>query len=169
MFKGLVSTVFGVAVISAFVAAPAVPATAQDIETKVQLCAACHGPNGEPLDPKTMPIIWGQQSNYLYKELHDFHSGARENPLMGPVAKGFSLPELRQLANYFAAKTWPAGHGSGAPVPAAGWRAAFVEEIPMGRPMAPEEIAGVCAFLAGDAAAAITGQAINVSGGHEMH
>ena len=58
---------------------------------------------------------------------------------------------------------------SGAPVPAAGWRAAFVDEIPMGRPMAPDEIAGVCAFLAGDAAAAITGQSINVSGGHEVH
>ena len=59
--------------------------------------------------------------------------------------------------------------GSGAPLPAAGWRAAFVDEIPMGRPMAPEEIAGVCAFLADDGAAAITGQAINVSGGHEVH
>jgi NAD(P)-dependent dehydrogenase (short-subunit alcohol dehydrogenase family) len=59
--------------------------------------------------------------------------------------------------------------GAGAPLPEAGWRAAFVAEIPMGRPMAPDEIAGVCAFLAGDGAAAITGQAINVSGGHEMH
>ena len=58
---------------------------------------------------------------------------------------------------------------AGAPLPDAGWRAAFVAEIPMGRPMAPEEIAGVCSFLAGDGAAAITGQAINVSGGHEMH
>jgi NAD(P)-dependent dehydrogenase (short-subunit alcohol dehydrogenase family) len=58
---------------------------------------------------------------------------------------------------------------AGAPLPDAGWRAAFVAEIPMRRPMAPEEIAGVCAFLAGDGAAAITGQAINVSGGHEMH
>jgi len=53
--------------------------------------------------------------------------------------------------------------------PATGWRAAFVSEIPLGRPMAPEEIAELCAFLAGDGAAAITGQAINVSGAHEMH
>ncbi len=53
--------------------------------------------------------------------------------------------------------------------PAGGWRAAFVAEIPMGRAMVPAEIAGVCAFLAGDGAAAITGQAINVSGGHEVH
>jgi NAD(P)-dependent dehydrogenase (short-subunit alcohol dehydrogenase family) len=53
--------------------------------------------------------------------------------------------------------------------PAGGWRAAFVAEIPLGRAMVPAEIAEVCAFLAGDGAAAISGQAINVSGAHEMH
>lgn len=58
---------------------------------------------------------------------------------------------------------------AGAGQPEAGWRAAFVAEIPLGRAMAPEDVAEVCAFLAGDAAAAITGQAINISGGHEMH
>lgn len=58
---------------------------------------------------------------------------------------------------------------SGAQAPEAGWCAAFVGEIPLGRPMAPEEIAEVCAFLAGEPTGAITGQAINVSGGHEMH
>jgi NAD(P)-dependent dehydrogenase (short-subunit alcohol dehydrogenase family) len=52
---------------------------------------------------------------------------------------------------------------------AEGWRAAFVAEIPLGRAMAPAEIAGLCAFLAGDGAAAISGQAINVSGAHEVH
>jgi NAD(P)-dependent dehydrogenase (short-subunit alcohol dehydrogenase family) len=58
---------------------------------------------------------------------------------------------------------------SGAKEPGEGWRASFVGEIPLGRPMAPEEIAEVCAFLAGEPTGAITGQAINVSGGHEMH
>jgi meso-butanediol dehydrogenase/(S,S)-butanediol dehydrogenase/diacetyl reductase len=58
---------------------------------------------------------------------------------------------------------------SGAPEPAAGWRAAFVQEIPLGRPMAPADIAELCAFLATDGAAAISGQAINVSGAHEVH
>jgi NAD(P)-dependent dehydrogenase (short-subunit alcohol dehydrogenase family) len=58
---------------------------------------------------------------------------------------------------------------SAAAQPAGGWRAAFVSEIPMGRAMAPAEIAELCAFLAGDGAASISGQAINVSGAHEMH
>jgi len=99
--------IFGVAVIALLAAAA--PARAQDdIAAKAQTCAACHGQNGVPIDPKTMPIIWGQQANYLYKELHDFHSGDRPSPIMAPLVKEFTLPQLRELANYFAAKAWPA-------------------------------------------------------------
>lgn len=86
----------------------AIPADAADVEATATVCAGCHGQNGEPTDPKTMPIIWGQQSNYLYKELHDYHSGDRANAIMAPLAKGFSFDDLRALANYYAAKTWPA-------------------------------------------------------------
>ena len=111
MLKSRLSVIFGAGMICALVAGPVV--AADDIDTKVQLCAACHGQNGEPLNPKTTPIIWGQQSNYLFKELHDFHSGDRASPIMGPLAKGSSFEELRALANYFAAKTWPASHASG--------------------------------------------------------
>jgi cytochrome c553 len=93
-----------------------VPAFADDdIATKAQVCAACHGQNGAPTDPKTMPIIWGQQSNYLYKELQNYHSGERKNPIMQPMVQSFSLPDLRLIANYFAAKEWPAGHPANPP------------------------------------------------------
>ncbi|MDR7101171.1 SDR family NAD(P)-dependent oxidoreductase [Croceicoccus sp. BE223] len=40
---------------------------------------------------------------------------------------------------------------------------------PMGRPGLPGDTAGACAFLASDDAVYITGEAINVSGGEEMH
>ena len=80
---------------------------ADDTETKAQVCSACHGQNRVPTDPNTTPIIWGQQGNYLYKELHDYKSGDRANPIMAPIAQGLTLPELRDLANYVAAKTWP--------------------------------------------------------------
>ena len=99
--------------IFAAVAAPA--SAADDIEAKAQACAACHGANGVPTDPKTMPIIWGQQANYLYKELHDYKSGDRKSPIMAPVVADISLPDLRQIANYFAAKPWPAKQAAGAP------------------------------------------------------
>lgn len=40
---------------------------------------------------------------------------------------------------------------------------------PLGRPGLPEDTAGLCAFLASDDAAYVTGEAWNVSGGEEMH
>ena len=111
MFNHLFSTLCGAAGIFATIAAPAV--AADDIEAKAQTCAACHGANGVPTDPKTMPIIWGQQDNYLYKELHDYKSGDRNSPIMAPVVADISLADLRQLANYFAAKPWPAKQAAG--------------------------------------------------------
>jgi cytochrome c553 len=87
---------------------------AEDIQAKVQACAACHGENGVPADPKTTPIIWGQQSSYLFKQLHDYKSGDRKSSIMGPVVADISLQELRQIANQFAAKTWPASQASAA-------------------------------------------------------
>ena len=93
---------------------------ADDVAAKAQACASCHGQNGTPISA-TFPIIWGQQQNYLYKELHDFHSGDRKNPMMGPVVQGMSLDDLRAVANYFAGKTWPpkqvASTAATAPVP----------------------------------------------------
>jgi cytochrome c553 len=108
----LLATLCGVVGVFSLAVLPA--SAADDIEAKAQACAACHGANGVPTDPKTIPIIWGQQANYLYKELHDFKSGDRASPIMQPMVAEISLPELRQLANYFAAKQWPPPQGGGA-------------------------------------------------------
>ncbi len=85
-----------------------------DIESRVGVCAGCHGQSGIPATSAT-PILWGQQANYLYKELHDYHSGDRFNAIMSPLVKIFSLEDLRKVANYFAAKPWPARHGGPPP------------------------------------------------------
>jgi meso-butanediol dehydrogenase / (S,S)-butanediol dehydrogenase / diacetyl reductase len=49
-----------------------------------------------------------------------------------------------------------------------GWQA-FLAGIPLGRPQSAEDIGHACAYLASDAAANITGEALNVSGGQQMH
>jgi meso-butanediol dehydrogenase/(S,S)-butanediol dehydrogenase/diacetyl reductase len=46
---------------------------------------------------------------------------------------------------------------------------AMRERIPLGRPGLPEDTADAVAFLASDRAKYITGEAMNVSGGEEMH
>jgi cytochrome c553 len=100
------------------VATLAAPSRADDaaVAAKAQACAACHGQSGTPISAN-FPTIWGQQSNYLYKELHDFHSGDRSNPVMAPLIEGTSFDELRALANYFAAKSWPDKHDGAAAAP----------------------------------------------------
>jgi len=110
VLKLISSTIVATAVVAT--AASAQPAGG--IETKASICGACHGQNGMPLDPKTMPIIWGQQVYFLVKQLHDYRSGERNNPVMAGFAKQFTIEELRPLAAFFAAKQWPAKQG-GAP------------------------------------------------------
>jgi len=115
MFKLFFSTIFGAGVSFAVTTVPA--AAVDDIEAKAQACAACHGQNGIPTDPKTIPIIWGQQQGYLVKQLHDYRSGDRDNPIMSPIAKGLAQEDLRKIAAYFSAKSWPAQYAAATSTP----------------------------------------------------
>ena len=115
MLAGSFSAVFGAGVGFMLVVLPA--HAADDIEAKAQACAACHGENGVPTDPKTIPIIWGQQQSYLVKQLHDYRSGDRDDPIMSPIAKQLAQEDLRKIAAYFAAKSWPAQRATAAPAP----------------------------------------------------
>jgi len=105
MFTRLFSMIFGAGVAFAVTAVPAY--AADDIAAKAQKCATCHGHNGVPSDPKTIPIIWGQQESYLVKQMHDYRSGDRDNPVMARIAKGLAQEDLRKMGAYFAAKSWP--------------------------------------------------------------
>jgi cytochrome c553 len=102
------SAIFGIGIAAAITPAHA----ADDIEAKAQLCAACHGAKGAPADPKTTPVIWGQEQSYLVKQMRDFRNGERESAIMAPIAKGLDEGDLRKFAAYFAAKTWPAKRAS---------------------------------------------------------
>jgi cytochrome c553 len=81
-------------------------ASADTIEEKAALCGVCHGLNGTP-DYPTAPIIWGQNTGYLYLELRDFQKGARKDDRMTPIAQGLAKEDLLALAEYFSAKPWP--------------------------------------------------------------
>jgi cytochrome c553 len=112
MFKGLLPTVFGAVAL----AVVAVPAHADELETSLQVCSTCHGQNGQPIDA-TIPIIWGQQTSYLVKQIHDYKSGDRENAIMKAFADGIKQADIRKAATYFAEKTWPAHPAAAAATP----------------------------------------------------
>src|SRR5438067_6519604 len=113
MSKRFFSAVFGVG--SAITVAIAPAHAADEVEAKAQPCAACHGANGVPTDPKTIPVIWGQEQSYLMKQLRDFRNGERKSAVMSPIAKDLAEGDLRKVAAYFAAKPWPARRASAKP------------------------------------------------------
>jgi cytochrome c553 len=83
-------------------------AHAETIEDKAQVCAACHGENGVPVEQAfPVPVIWGQNLGYLFFQLRDYKSGTRKNELMSPIAEGIDRADLMALAQYFAKKPWP--------------------------------------------------------------
>lgn len=82
------------------------PASAQSIEEKAQICAGCHGENGVPQQTST-PVIWGQHQGYLYFQLRDYKSNARQNDIMSPLAQDMSREDMMAYARYFSEKRWP--------------------------------------------------------------
>ena len=54
---------------------------------KAGACAACHGPDGNSLNPE-WPSLAGQGAPYLETQLRRFRSGERENALMAPAVGG---------------------------------------------------------------------------------
>jgi cytochrome c553 len=67
-----------------------------------QTCAACHGDKG--LSQQTFPALAGQTPEAIYKQLHDYRTGARVHPQMSPVAKALGVADLANVAAYYAAE-----------------------------------------------------------------
>lgn len=91
---------------AAALAAPVMAAGNADrgAEKAKQVCAACHGADGNtPLQPD-FPRLAGQHFDYLFKAMRDYKSGARKNPIMGSQATGLSPQEMQDLAAYYAAQ-----------------------------------------------------------------
>ena len=78
---------------------------AQTGKTKAaQVCAACHGPDGnKPLDA-TQPILAGQHYDYLVRALTDYKMGRRTNPIMKGFAAPLSKQDIEDLAAWFASQ-----------------------------------------------------------------
>ena len=68
---------------------------------KAEPCFACHGPNGNSVDPAT-PTLAGQTWRYIYLQLKDFKEGRRSAPAMAPMAADLSRDDMIALGNFFA-------------------------------------------------------------------
>ena len=68
-------------------------------------CMACHGADGAGQAAAGNPRLAGLDAAYLRKQLDDFASGTRSNPVMQPMSAGLSDQDIDNLAVFFAAQT----------------------------------------------------------------
>ena len=68
---------------------------------KASMCTACHGANGHAF-VKGYPHLAGQDETYLIKQLNDFKSGARKDPVMAGIAASLTEEAIADLAAHFS-------------------------------------------------------------------
>jgi len=62
-------------------------------------CAACHGPDASGIAAlPTQPRLAHQFPEYIAKQLGEFKSGVRDNPIMKPMASMLSEDDMRNVA-----------------------------------------------------------------------
>ena len=77
-------------------------------KTKSATCMACHGADGNSLNP-VWPKLAGQHAQYITKQLKEFKGGTRTDPMMAPMAAPLSDEDMADLAAYFSSQKRSAG------------------------------------------------------------
>lgn len=65
-------------------------------------CITCHGTDGKGLAAAGYPRLAGLPAPYIAKQLWDFRTGRRENPIMQPIASSLSDDEIAAVAKAYS-------------------------------------------------------------------
>jgi cytochrome c553 len=63
-------------------------------------CGRCHGVDDPGM--AAFPKLTGQRPAYLFAAMRAFASGERHSGIMEPIAAGLTIPDMRELALYYA-------------------------------------------------------------------
>ena len=93
---------------AAYAAEPAKPDLARGQTIASQVCAACHGADGNSPSPAN-PSLAGQIPEYIEKQLQNFKAAAgkkaeRENAIMAGMAATLSPEDARHVAAFYASQ-----------------------------------------------------------------
>jgi cytochrome c553 len=88
--------------------AQSVKADAAAGASKAATCTACHGLNGNSVNPE-WPVIAGQNATYVREQVLYIKTGKRPNPLMLPMVQNLTEQDIADLAAYYSTQT-PTGH-----------------------------------------------------------
>lgn len=71
-------------------------------KAKAAVCAGCHGLDGNGGADPLWPKLAGQDPDYIAKQLADFKSGVRKDPIMAGMAAPLSATDMKNIGAYFA-------------------------------------------------------------------
>jgi cytochrome c553 len=77
------------------------PDLAKAKQTADQICAACHGADGNSPTPAN-PNLAGQQAAYITAQLEHFKSGIRNNAIMAGMVTTLTSSDMQALGIYFS-------------------------------------------------------------------
>ena len=77
------------------------PDAAKGAATYGQVCVACHAADGNSVTPEN-PMLAQQHPEYLVKQLQEFKSGKRANPIMQGMVAALSDDDMRNIAWWLA-------------------------------------------------------------------
>ncbi|TMG79778.1 MAG: cytochrome c [Betaproteobacteria bacterium] len=75
-----------------------------------QVCAACHGADGNKPSAPDQPVLAGQYQDYLARALTDYKNGRRNNAIMKGFAGQLSKQDIEDLAAWFSSQQQTALH-----------------------------------------------------------
>ncbi|GLQ93554.1 c-type cytochrome [Dyella acidisoli] len=100
MKRALTLLSFGMAL--ALASAPLLASgNAADGKTKAAACFACHGADGNAVDPQ-YPRLAGQYNGYIQQVLHEYKDGRRSNPIMKGFTATLSDQDIQDIAAYYS-------------------------------------------------------------------
>ncbi len=85
---------------SSIAAGPAEVGNAEAGATKAVACQACHGANGNSVNPE-WPSLAGLGADYIATQLANFKGGIRKNAVMLGMAANLSPQDMADLGAYF--------------------------------------------------------------------
>jgi cytochrome c553 len=90
------------ALVAAFLSSLTSWAQAQKISTKLMLCAACHGADGNSQQER-VPSLAGQPKIFIENQLVMIREGMRNIPIMQGVLDGVTDEDITAMATHYAA------------------------------------------------------------------
>ena len=79
---------------------PAAHAQTMPLAERLQLCSACHNPDGNSVIQEN-PKLSALNAGYIVRQLRDFKDGGRKNPSMGEIVPLVDEKEFEALAAFF--------------------------------------------------------------------